>query len=93
MKKRGVRGVSILLVMLMMASCSTSENFSFHPHGKTIVKSSPSASYIWEPEYYVYKRGKYRFVAGGYRPVLSRKNYFKRSLKGYTYKGDYAAAR
>lgn len=93
MKTRGVGLVGVVLAVLTITSCSTSENFSFHPHGRAIVKSSPSASYIWEPEYYVYRRGKYRFVAGGYRPVLSRKNYFKRSLKGYTYKGDYAAAR
>ncbi|HEY0741197.1 MAG TPA: hypothetical protein VGD40_07035 [Chryseosolibacter sp.] len=76
-----------------LSGCSSSENFSFHPHGNHIVKSSPSVSYIWEPEYYVYKNGKYRFVQGGYRPVVSRKKYFKRSLKGYTYRSDYAAAR
>jgi hypothetical protein len=93
MKKCGVGLGWIVGVAFFISSCSTSENFSFHPHGKTIAKSSPSASYIWEPEYYVYKRGKYRFIPGGYRPVLSRKNYFKRSLKGYTYKSDYAAAR
>lgn len=78
---------------LLITGCSTSENFSFHPHGKHIVKSSPTVAYIWEPEYYIYKNGKYRFVQGGYRPVISRKNYYKRSLKGFTYKGDYAAAR
>lgn len=93
MKKIGVGFGLVAGVIFLMTSCSTSENFSFHPHGKTVVSSSPSASYIWEPEYYVYSRGKYRFVPGGYRPVLSRKNYFKRSLKGYMYKGDYAAAR
>jgi hypothetical protein len=82
-----------LIVGFSLTGCSTSENFSFHPHGKHIVKSSPSVSYVWNPEYYVYKNGKYRFVPGGYRPVISRKNYYKRSLKGYTYRGDYAAAR
>lgn len=90
--RRGIVLIGILFAVLFIG-CSTSENFSFHPHGNHIVKSSPSASYIWEPEYYVYKNGKYRFVRGGYRPVLSRKNYYKRSLRGYTYKGDYAAAR
>lgn len=83
----------VLVLGFLFASCSSSENFSFHPHGKRVVGSAPTAAYIWEPEYYVYKNGKYRFVSGGYRPVISRKNYYKRSLKGYTYKGDYAAAR
>ena len=89
------RGIVLIgfIISFLLTGCSSSENFSFHPHGKQIVKSSPSVSHIWEPEYYVYKRGKYRFVSGGYRPVFSRKNYYKRSLKGYTYKGDYAAAR
>ena len=82
-----------VVVSILLTGCSTSENFSFHPYGKQIIKSSPSVSYVWNPEYYVYKNGKYRFVPGAYRPVISRKNYFKRSLKGYTYKGDYAAAR
>jgi hypothetical protein len=91
--KKSVLGVSMVLFIVLLTSCSTSENFSFHPHGKKIVNSSPSPAYVWNPEYYVYKNGKYRFVPGAYRPILSRKNYFKRSLKGYTYKGDYAAAR
>jgi hypothetical protein len=91
--KKSVVLVAFVIVGLMFTGCSTSENFSFHPHGKAVVKSSPSASYVWDPEYYVYKRGKYRFVSGNYRPVLSRKSYFKRSLKGYMYKGDVASAR
>jgi hypothetical protein len=78
---------------VLLTGCRSSENFSFHPYGNHIVKSSPTVSYIWEPEYYVYKRGKFKFVQGKYRPVINRKNYYKRSLKGYTYKGDYAAAR
>lgn len=91
--KNFVMMVCIAAGLLSMSGCSTSENFSFHPHGKNIVKSSPSASYVWDPEYYVYKNGKYKFVPGNYRPVLSRKNHFKRSLKGYMYKSDYASAR
>lgn len=39
---------------------------------------------IYVPEYYVYRNGKYKFVRGHYRWVLSRRLYLKRSMEGYT---------
>jgi hypothetical protein len=91
--KRFAMIAALGVVLTLMGSCSTSDHFYFLPHGKNVVTSSPSASYVWDPEYYVYKNGKYRFVSGNYRPVFSRKNHFKRSLKGYMYKSDVATAR
>jgi hypothetical protein len=43
---------------------------------------------VWEPEYYVYKNGKYRFVKGYYRKVRAKKAFWKRSLQGLTMKSD-----
>jgi hypothetical protein len=51
-----------------------------------IVSSSPGPGWVWDPKYYVYNGKHYRFVRGHYRKVLSRKNYFKKSLQGYTSK-------
>jgi hypothetical protein len=88
-KKNG----DIWQVLLMLAgiyllpACSGTERSS-----RKVVMRTPAAGWVWEPEYYVYD-GRYRFVRGHYRKILSRKAYLRRSLRGYCAKDAHATAR
>jgi hypothetical protein len=82
----------IALGICLLSGCSGTEN-SFQPkaHRKTVVRT-PAAGWVWVPEYYIYD-GRYRFVSGHYRKLLSRKAYWKRSLRGYGSREEYTGAR
>lgn len=48
---------------------------------------------IYVPSYYIYRHGKYHFVKGHYRYVLSPRVYRRRSLQGYGTKLESASIR
>lgn len=58
-----------------------------------IAKEGSGPRRIYVPEYYVYRNGRYVFVKGHYRLVLSRALYYKRTMRGYGWKGDRASVR
>jgi hypothetical protein len=78
----GFAGIALFLSMIFSA-CSSSENFTVKQQH---VGNSAAPSWVWEPEYYTHKAGKYQFTQGYYRPVINRKQHIKRSLKGFMYK-------
>lgn len=78
----------------MLAGCSTSQNYLPPNTPKTkVIAGSPAPGWVWVPEYYVYNGKRYRFVRGHYRKILSRKSYWKRSLRGYSYAREHTGAR
>lgn len=48
---------------------------------------------VYVPEYFVYRNGRYDFVEGHYRWVISRKTYLKRANRGYTNRPERASIR
>jgi hypothetical protein len=80
------------LAMLSFSSCSSSER-CLQKKDPEFVTGQNGPRRIYVPEYYLYRRGKYEFVPGHYRLVLSRKTYLKRSMRGYTYRREHASIR
>jgi hypothetical protein len=94
----GVRRIrNILQVLFILAgvylfqACSGTDK-SFRPKARKVVMRTPAAGWVYVPEYYVYD-GRYRFVRGHYRKILSRKAYLRRTLRGYGSREAHAAAR
>jgi hypothetical protein len=82
--------VVLLGTFLLVAGCSTVSNDGRLMQPKAFSGASVP-DWIYEPEYYVYKNGRYRFVKGHYRKILFRKQFRKRSLLGYGSPEDTAA--
>jgi hypothetical protein len=81
--------IFILLLFLLPCCNVTSQKVVSHKS----FSGAPTPDWVYEPEFYTYKNGRYTFVKGHYRKVLSRKNYWKRSLRGFGSRNDYAVAR
>ena len=84
-------GVAAVIGVYLLSACSGTEKFSPRAQHKMSMRT-PVAGWVWEPQYYVYD-GRYRFVKGHYRKLISRKAYLKRSLRGNGPAQGYAAAR
>jgi hypothetical protein len=85
-------GMKIIFIPLLFFF--TGCGITRHPAAShKMFSGSPAPDWVYEPEYYTYRNGQYNFVKGHYRRVLSRKNYWKRSLKCFGRTGDYTAAR
>ncbi|MBT1700613.1 hypothetical protein KK083_27235 [Fulvivirgaceae bacterium PWU4] len=80
-----------MIGVYMLSACSGTEKFSPRSQQKVTART-PVTGWVWEPQYYVYN-GRYRFVRGHYRKLISRKAYLKRSLRGNGPAQSYAAAR
>lgn len=82
----------IVAGIYLLAACSGASRSFRAKESRKVVMRTPAAGWVYVPEYYVYD-GRYRFVRGHYRKILSRKAYLKRSLRGYGSKDAHAAAR
>jgi hypothetical protein len=81
----------ILLLTIVNTGCRTAETcVGQKQHGITTGPRGPRKLYV--PEYYVYRNGRYEFVKGHYRYILSRKTYLKRSMRGFTNRLDETAS-
>lgn len=84
-------GIVAVIGVYMLSACSGTGKFSPRAQQKATMRT-PVSGWVWEPQYYVYN-GRYRFVRGYYRKLISRKAYLKRSLRGNGPAQSYAAAR
>jgi hypothetical protein len=92
---RCMRRILIVVAVIgvyLLSACAGTEKFSPR-HQRNLSKGTPVTGWVWEPQYYVYNGGRYRFVRGYYRKLISRKAYLKRSLRGNGPEQGYAAAR
>ena len=89
--RRILLGVMAVIGVYVLSACSGTEKFSPRAKRKMAVRT-PASGWVWEPQYYVYD-GRYQFVKGHYRRLISRKAYLKRSLRGNGPAQSYAAAR
>ena|SRR5688572_9648896 len=76
---------SILLTAYIFNGCSPRKAKLPKARQDKAIGVAPSYGRIWVPEYFNYENGKYQFVKGYYRKVISRRSYYKRSLRGYAY--------
>ncbi len=78
----------VLLTVIVSFSCS--------PSREAMLRSKSAGGYnvdkVWEPGYYIYSNGNYKFVRGQYRSLLSRKAHRRRMLQGNC-PGDLASRR
>jgi hypothetical protein len=77
-----------LLVLPLMFSCASEKRIR-PAHAKDVAAGGPVPSKVWVQHYFIYRHGRYQFVKGHYRPVISKKAYLKRSVKGYTSNNKY----
>lgn len=76
--------VEAMLVGLccLLVSCNSAHMHVTESKPKP-VSAIASHDKIYVPKYYVYRNGHYKFVRGYYRVIFSKKNYWKKSLRGY----------
>lgn len=86
----GILGTALLLGFL--TRCGVNERFSIRGT-KPAISGTRARGMVYEPTFYIYRNGRYTFIEGGYRKVRFGKAYYKRSLRGYRVKGDYASSR
>ena len=90
MRKNQVKYFLLVIICVsFLLSCGVSET----PMMEATNYGGVAPQKVYQPEYYVYKNGRYKFVKGHYRKVYNRKIFRKRSLEGYGSKGDYRAVR
>lgn len=91
---RGSVAILIGICACLIGGCSTSQNnMQSNVSKNKVTAGTPAPGWVWVPEYYVYNGKNYRFVKGHYRKVLSRRAYWRRSLRGYSQGKDHTAAR
>jgi hypothetical protein len=81
--------IVLLGTLLLFTGCGTGLRDGRLPLKE--FSGSPVPDWVYEPEYYVYRDGRYKFVKGHYRKVLFRKHFRKRSLRGYGSSSETAA--
>lgn len=74
-------GCILLLCTFVFSTCSSRSSATNYYDRVGLGGTLPGK--VWDPKYYVYNKGKYTFVKGRYRDVISRKKYWKKSLQGY----------
>lgn len=87
----GIFGIALLFALLL-SNCAV-HDLRRRNDTRLGISGTPAPSRIYEPRYYVYKNGRYTFVGGKYRRIWFPRAYYKRSLRGFIQKNDYAAAR
>jgi hypothetical protein len=70
--------LGVVLILVIFTSCKISKNES-----NGVISRPAVPDRVYEPEYYIYKNGRYKFVKGHYRKVWMKRNYWKRSLNGF----------
>jgi hypothetical protein len=90
---RRITGIGFLYFICSLAGCSGSKDYALSNGSKKSIAGTPAPGWIWEPEYYIFDDGKYRFVEGHYRLVVFRKAYYKRKLRGHSNRYGHTAAR
>jgi hypothetical protein len=81
----------LLLITICFIACKSPDTCKHVSKSQRLVEGKgPKRIYV--PEYFVYRNGKYEFVKGHYRLVLSPKTYVRRSMKGYTTRQEAAAS-
>jgi hypothetical protein len=96
-----MRGMSVKKLGLIIcvclgisfAGCKSHEKCAPSADNQSVTSKSPMIKKVYVPEYYRYHNGRYSFVKGHYRLVLSPKAEYKRSLRGYTSHPDYTSIR
>ena len=87
----GIFGMSIL-VALFLSGCAV-RDLTKRNDTRLGISGTPAPARIYEPRYLIYKNGRYTFIGGRYRRIWFPRSYYKRSLRGFIQKNDYAAAR
>jgi hypothetical protein len=81
--------VCMYLMVLVLLFCCCSEKRLPIEHAHSTIAGGPVPTKIWVQDYFIYRHGRYQFVKGHYRPVISKRAYLRRSVKGYTSNKNY----
>ena len=89
-----ISGFYVLTFACLLFGCgSTSQCNSELSNPNRVVAGAPAPEKVWIKKDFNYRNGRYTFTDGRYEKVVSKKAYYKRSLRGYTIKDDYPRAR
>lgn len=76
--------LQLFLLAVIFASCNSIQKCKSSLSPNEIRSSAGVPRKVYTPQQYYYREGKYTFIKGHYAPILLKRLYLKKSVRGYT---------